>query len=282
MTRVPEFSVVVPTLNEAASVEGTLAAARRALPGGELIVADGGSEDDTVARAAAGGARIVRAGRGRGAQMAAGARAARGAVLVFLHADTRLAPGAGEAIRRAVRAPGVAGGCFRFAVDPPARGSLRYRALEWGVNLRTRLFRTATGDQAIFARREALERVGGVPTVPLFEDVLLVRRLRRAGEFRPLAAAARTSRRRWEERGFSRTVLEHWGARLAFALGVRPERLAGWYGSPRSRTNAPPGSRDPVGPDAAARAGGSELSAPRPSGGPSGSARRTSGRGAGP
>lgn len=225
----PEFSIVVPALDEAERIGATLEAARRALPRVELIVADGGSSDDTVARAVAGGARVVRAAPGRGTQLAAGADAARGRVLVFLHADTRLEPGAAAAIRDALAARGVVAGCFRFAVDPPAGRSLRYRALEWGVNLRTRVFRTATGDQAIFATREALERAGGVPTPPLFEDVLLVRRLRRAGGFRPLDRPARTSRRRWEEGGFARTVVEHWGARLAFALGVGPERLAGWY-----------------------------------------------------
>lgn len=226
------MAVVVPTLNEEASVEGALRSARRALgPHADLVVADGGSSDATR-RLAAARARVVRAPPGRGGQLNAGARAADGAdVLLFLHADTRLSPGAGLAIRRALRDPAVAGGCLRFAVDPPAAGSLRYRLLETGVNLRTRLFRTATGDQAIFVRRSAFEAVGGFPDEPLFEDVGLVRRLRRQGRFRPVPAVARTSRRRWERRGFWRTVLTHWTLRAGHALGIPPRRLARWYGS---------------------------------------------------
>jgi rSAM/selenodomain-associated transferase 2 len=228
---VPAFSVVVPTLEEEERVERTLRSARRALgDDAELIVVDGGSRDGTR-EAASGLARVLEAPPRRGLQLDAGARAAAGEILVFLHADTRLEPDSGEAIRTALARPDVAGGCFRFAVDPPSSPGSRYRLLEAAVRLRTRLFRTATGDQAIFTTRETYGRAGGYPDHPLFEDVAFVRRLRRLGRFVPIRARALTSRRRWERDGFWATVARHGLLRLAYGAGVSPERLAAWYGA---------------------------------------------------
>lgn len=161
--------------------------------------------------------------------MNAGAARARGDVLIFLHADTSIEACSGRRIADALSSFGVSGGCHRFRVKPPAARLTRYALLEAGVNLRTRLFRTATGDQAIFARRDRFWEVGGFPDYPLFEDVALVRRLRGVGSFARVDASAHTSRRRWENRGFFRTVALHWILRLAFHFGVRPERLAVWY-----------------------------------------------------
>ena len=239
----PPLSAVVPTLEEAPRIERTLRAARRALgPEAELVVADGGSRDGTPGLAAP-LARVVASPRGRGAQLNAGAAAARGRILLFLHADTVLPPGAGEEILRAGGRPGVAGGCLRFAVDPPAEPLGLYRLLEVGVNLRTRIFRTATGDQAIFATRAAFEGAGGFPEIPLFEDVAFVRRLKAEGSFAVLDVAARTSRRRWERGGFFRTVLLHWALRAAWAIGIPAETLADWYpagrGDPDLRDRSP-------------------------------------------
>lgn len=224
-------SVVMPTLNEERRVARALRSAREALgPDVELVVADGGSRDGTRRRAAE-LARVLTAGPGRGAQLNAGARAASGRVLVFLHADTRLPPDAGAELRRALGRPGVVAGCFRFAVDPPAPVLSRWHLLEAGVRFRTRLFRTATGDQAIFATRRAYRAAGGAPDWKLFEDVELVRRLREVGRFVPLEAPAPTSRRRWEAEGFWRTVATHWLLRAGYLIGVPPDRLARWYGS---------------------------------------------------
>lgn len=241
-----EISVIVPALDEERQVTGALRSARAAFgPGAELIVVDGGSADRTRERAAS-LARVLRAGTCRGEQLDAGARAARGRILVFLHADTRLPADAARALRTALARPGAVGGCFRFTVDPPAEPFSRWQLLEAAVRCRTRWFRTATGDQALFVPREAYRRVGGFPPWPLFEDVELVRRLRRIGRFVPAEAPVRTSRRRWEARGFWRTVAMHLALRAAFGLGIGPERLADLYeggpaGPSLTRRRAPPG-----------------------------------------
>lgn len=224
-----EFSVVVPALDEEERIGGALRSARRALgPDAELVVVDGGSRDATRRRAAR-RARVIDAPPCRGAQLDLGARASRGDVLVFLHADTRLPEGAASAIREALAGRDVVAGCFRFSVDPPAPAWSRWTLLEAGVRLRTRLLGSATGDQTIFATRAAYRASGGAPHWVLFEDVELVRRLRGVGRFVPLDRRARTSRRRWERQGFWRTVATHLLLRLGYRLGVPPARLARWY-----------------------------------------------------
>lgn len=238
------ISVVVPTLNEEARVEGALRSARRAFGDeAEVLVVDGGSVDSTPARAEP-LARVLVTEPGRGRQLDAGARAARGELLVFLHADTRLPSDAAPALRELLDDPWTAGGCFRFALDPPPRGFDRWRLLELAIRLRTRLLRTATGDQVLFCTRAAYRRCGGFPHWPLFEDVAFVRRLRRVGRFRVLPWTAATSRRRWRRAGFWRTVATHWMLRLTFWLGISPGRLARWY---RRLTPSGPGSRKPGG-----------------------------------
>lgn len=225
------IAVVVPTLDEEGHVAGALRSARRAFgPDADVVVVDGGSRDRTPERARRHARVVLEEAPGRGRQLNAGARAARGDILVFLHADTRLEARSAAPVRRALEEPGVVGGCFRFAVDPPAPPASRWAVLEAGVRLRTSLLRTATGDQAIFTTRRAFERAGGFPEQPLFEDVVFVRRLRRLGRFRPVPALARTSRRRWEAEGFWSTIWRHWALRGGFAAGVDPERLAEWYG----------------------------------------------------
>lgn len=226
-----ELSVVVPTLNEAGWIGPTLTRARSVLGGDvELIVVDGGSVDETRERARDATAnRVLECEASRGRQLNVGARAARGHVVLFLHADTRLEAGSREAILEAV-AGGADAGCHRFGVHPPPARPGRWSLLERAVNLRTRLFRTATGDQAVFATRSHLRSTGGFPDQPLFEDVAFVARSRRAGgRFRILPVTARTSRRRWESAGFLTTVLLHLALRVGHALRIRPGRLAEWY-----------------------------------------------------
>jgi rSAM/selenodomain-associated transferase 2 len=220
------LSIVIPALNEAAAIGTTLArlAPLRAR-GHDVLLADGGSDDGTAAVAAAAGVRVVVAPRGRASQMNAGARAARGEVLLFLHADTLLPPEADRLI-----AAGLAGGSLwgRFDLRLTGRQPL-LRAVERLSNWRSRLTGIATGDQAIFVRRALFDHVGGFPPIPLMEDVALSRRLRRQSRPYCVRTPVHTSSRRWEQRGVLRTIALMWYLRTAHALGVPAERLARLY-----------------------------------------------------
>lgn len=223
----PRVSVVVPVLDEAAGIVAHLSAlAPLRAAGAEVIVVDGGSADGTAALAAPLADAVLRAPRGRAAQQNAGARAARGAALLFLHADTGLPPGAVDAALAALAPGGHAWG--RFDVEISGRSPL-LRVVAWCMNLRSRLTGIATGDQAIFVRRDAFEAIGGFPALPLMEDVALSRALLRVGRPACLRARARTSGRRWERRGVLRTIGLMWLLRAGFWLGVDPARLARRY-----------------------------------------------------
>jgi rSAM/selenodomain-associated transferase 2 len=225
-------------LNEAGQLPATIASVVAALgPRAEIIVVDGGSTDGTAqtlgdrgSEAGPGGqVRLMGSRPGRGRQLAAGSRGARGDVLLFLHADTWLERGAGEALALALSRPGVVGGCFELALRGPTAGRFVARLLGRAVSARSRIFRTATGDQAIFCRRDAYERCGGFTADELFEDVIFFRRLRRLGTVVVLKPPARTADRRWRAHGYARTILTHLGLRLLFLLGVPPDRLARLY-----------------------------------------------------
>jgi rSAM/selenodomain-associated transferase 2 len=219
----PRISVVIPALNEADSIRAAIESI--ADGAGEVIVADGGSSDGTAAAAASAGARVISARRGRAAQMEAGARAATGDWLVFLHADTRLDPGWDEALLALDRR--FVGGAFRFSLDSPRA---RYRLVEAAVRLRCALFGLPYGDQALFVRRDAFASCGGFSDVPILEDVDLVRRLRRCGALAFPGVRAVTSARRWEERGFLRTTLLNWLVVALGSAGFPRARLARLYG----------------------------------------------------
>ena len=216
------LTVVVPVLNEASVLAASLQALaplRRA--GHEVIVVDGGSEDASAAIAAALADRVLQAPRGRAAQMNAGARAASGDVLVFLHADTRLPADAEKSVATA----SMQHAWGRFDVEIEGRHPA-LRLVAAAMNLRSRLTGIATGDQAMFVRRADFP---GFPEIALMEDVALSRLLKRLGRPACLASRVRTSGRRWESRGVLRTVLLMWRLRLLYALGVAPERLARRY-----------------------------------------------------
>jgi len=217
-------SVVIPTLNEAASLPGVLAG----LPDGiaQVIVADGGSRDGTGALARSGGARVVESPPGRGGQMNAGAAVADGEVLLFLHADTRLPPDAVAHVARALADPRVVGGGFRLSIDSRDRFLGLVAA---SATLRTRLTGVFYGDQALFVRREVFVRMGGFDPFPLMEDVAFGRRLKREGRVVLLPVAAVTSARRWERENPLFTTVRNWLLVSLFLLGVPPRRLARWY-----------------------------------------------------
>ena len=227
MAQGPGLSIIVPALNEAAEIVSflqTLQPLRR--EGVELILADGGSLDDTPALAAALVDRRVTAPRGRASQMNAGASAANGEVLVFLHADCRLPDGAKRLILEGLRESGRSWG--RFDVRLSGAQPL-LRAVEFFMNLRSRLTGIATGDQALFMTRRAYRAVGGFPGIALMEDVAMSARLKRAGKPLCLKARVISSSRRWERGGIVRTVVLMWRLRLGYFLGADPERLARIY-----------------------------------------------------
>ena len=220
----PTLSIIIPCLNEAAGIVSMLESLRplRAR-GAEVIVADGGSSDDTAALAAPLADRVVNAPRGRAAQMNAGATFARAEILLFLHADCVLPPDAEQLI-----VAGLAGGApqwGRFDVTLDGVHPL-LRVVACMMNLRSRLTGIATGDQGIFITRALFARLGGFPALPLMEDIALSRLAKRAGA--PLCLCERivTSARRWERHGVLRTIVLMWQLRLAYFLGADPARLA--------------------------------------------------------
>jgi rSAM/selenodomain-associated transferase 2 len=222
-----KLSIVVPVLDEARHLPAVLAELARGGPDVEVIVADGGSRDGSAELAArTPGVRLVSSDRGRARQMNAGARAATGDALLFLHADTRLPPGGTRAVLDALADPSVAYGRFdvRFDSARPV-----FRLIAALMNLRSRVTGICTGDQAIFVRRASFTRLGGYPEIALMEDIELTRRLKRAGRLAPLELAVTTSARRWERDGAARTIVLMWTLRFLYLCGVGPERLHRWY-----------------------------------------------------
>jgi rSAM/selenodomain-associated transferase 2 len=213
---------VIPTLDEEQRLPAAIQSVRA---DAEVIVVDGGSGDATREVAAREGARVLEAPRGRGRQLDQGARAATGEWLLFLHADTRLETGWADAL--AALPPEVVGGAFRFAVDSPRPA---FRVVERAVRLRLRLFALPYGDQGLFVRREVYARIGGVPHLPLMEDVAFVARLQRAGRLAFPPVRAFTSARRWDRYGIVGTTLRNWSLLALYAAGQSPERLARRYG----------------------------------------------------
>lgn len=221
------LSIVIPTLNEAAGVVGALEALQPLRAAGhEVVVIDGGSDDGTPDLAAPLADRVANAPRGRAAQMNAGARIAGGDVLLFLHADTRLPARADRVVLDGLAGSGRAWGRFDVRID--GRHPL-LRLVSALMNGRSRWTGIATGDQAVFVRRDAFAAVGGFPPVPLMEDVALSAALKRVS--RPLCLHERvtTSGRRWESHGVVRTIVLMWWLRMRYFLGTSPERLAEIY-----------------------------------------------------
>lgn len=220
----PLASIVIPTLNEAACIQATIAALMAIHGNKEIIVADGGSEDDTVARATACGARVVRCDRGRGSQMRAAAEVCRGDVLWFVHADTLPPPDALAAIHSALADARNVGGNFSLKF---AGGSRAARNLTW-IYPRLRFLGLSYGDASIFVRRPVYEQIGGCRPYPLFEDLDLIQRLKRRGRFTRLDCTIVTSARRFEKR-----YLRSWAVWIALQLlywmGVPPVALARLY-----------------------------------------------------
>jgi hypothetical protein len=217
-------TVVIPALNEEASLAATLRSCRAA--GTEVIVVDGGSTDRTAAVASDCGARLLRSVPPRSIQMNAGAAAASGEILIFLHADTRLPPDFALQAHRTLERPGTAAGAFHLRIDGPGAGLWM---IAEAANWRSRLLQMPYGDQALFTTRDRFWSLGGFPAFPLMEDFELVRRLRRHGRIRLAPGHVLTSSRRWRRLGLAKTWLVNQWVITAYCLGVSPTRLARWY-----------------------------------------------------
>jgi rSAM/selenodomain-associated transferase 2 len=221
------ISVIVPALNEAGGIRGALEPLQPLRARGhEVVVVDGGSADGTPELARPMADQVIASARGRARQQNAGAAAARGRVLLFLHADTLLPADADARVLDGLRA--ARRGWGRFDVRLTG-GHPMLRVIERMMGVRSRLSGIATGDQAIFVRRDWFARAGGFPEIPLMEDVALSKSLRRLGPPLCLRETVVTSSRRWEERGVWRTMGLMWRLRLEYALGADPARLAERY-----------------------------------------------------
>lgn len=222
-------SIIIPTLNESANIESSLRSAR-ALGGLEIIVSDGGSGDDTVAkthrlsRDVECDVIVIDAPRGRGRQLAAAAEIAQGDVLLFLHADNRLHP---DALSQMEKAQWPVWGGFRQRIDGP---QLAFRVLEFGNLMRARLLGRVFGDQAIFVHRRQYVETGGFADVELMEDVLLSSRLHRHHRPRILAGPVTVDPRRWLDRGVIQQTWLNWQIQYAFARGATTQELRKRYG----------------------------------------------------
>lgn len=222
------LSVIIPSLDEGGIILDLLEALqplRR--QGHEIILADGGSQDDTQSRARPLTDQLVLTPPGRARQMNAGAQAANGSIFWFLHADTKLPPRAAEHVLDALRSEEDCWG--RFDINLSGRQPA-LRLVESLINLRSRLTGIATGDQGIFVRRHAFFAASGFPDIPLMEDIVLSRRLKKLAKPACLRHRLETSSRRWEQGGATATILLMWRLRLAFALGADPAKLVRRYG----------------------------------------------------
>lgn len=222
----PLLSVIVPTLNEGRSISATLEALAAVGDRVEVIVVDGGSVDETVEVARKHGARVVASQKGRGLQMHAGALAARGETLWFLHADTIIPTEGIDQIEGALgRDPGVVGGNFAIRFDGESRAA---RFLTW-LYPQLRKLGLCYGDSAIFVRASIYQELGGFKPFPLFEDLDLVRRLKKRGRLIHLPSAVLTSSRRFEGRSFTLTFVRWATLQALYWVGVKPHLLNRLY-----------------------------------------------------
>lgn len=223
-----KLSIIIPTFNEAANIVTTLQRLQmwREL-GHEVIVADGGSTDETCLLAETLADHVfVSPQKGRAAQMNAGAQCAAGEVVLFLHADTLMPIEALDSVLQGFSDPQKQWGRF----DVRLSGSKTvFRVIEALMNWRSRMTGIATGDQGLFVRKNVFNKLGGFPDMPLMEDVALSARLKRISK--PFCSPVKlaTSSRRWERNGIWRTIFLMWYLRLSFFLGANPEQLARRY-----------------------------------------------------
>jgi len=221
------ISIVIPTLNAAAALPATLVALGEGLEAGlirELILSDGGSTDDIAGLADRAGALLVTGPAGRGGQLARGAAVAEGTWLMFLHADTHLAPGWGRAVLSHICASADRAGYFRLAFR--AQGMAPRLVAGW-ANLRARRLGLPYGDQGLLIQRALYDAVGGFADIPLMEDVAMAKALQ--GRLQPIAATARTSAARYQTEGWARRGARNLWTLARYRMGADPAVLAARY-----------------------------------------------------
>jgi rSAM/selenodomain-associated transferase 2 len=227
MTRMTTLSIIIPALDESENIAACLESlAPLRARGAQIVVVDGGSSDDTLRRALPLADIVISAPRGRAGQLNAGAGRATGTTLLFLHADTRLPEHADTLIENGMRDSRRVWGRFdvRIAGSHPL-----LPVIAWFMNQRSRLTAIATGDQGLFATRDAFARVGGFPAIQLMEDIALCKALKKQGPPLCLRARITTSGRRWEQRGAFTTMVLMWRLRLSYFFGADPDTLAQQY-----------------------------------------------------
>jgi uncharacterized protein len=225
----PALSVVIPVLHESHMINATIGRIRaiQGGPGVEIIVVDGSPDADTLHAITDKEVKAITSERGRAAQMNRGAAEARGEILLFLHADTVLPPGAFSRIAAAAEDERIEGGAFDLGID--GKGAT-FRIIEHVATLRSRFTRLPYGDQAIFVRSAYFRRLGGYTPLPLMEDVDLMKRIRRAGgRIHIIPEKVKTSARRWQVEGVLRCTLRNRTIMFLHALGLSPQKLASWY-----------------------------------------------------
>jgi rSAM/selenodomain-associated transferase 2/rSAM/selenodomain-associated transferase 1 len=220
-----KISIIIPALNEAATIARTLSHLE-GVENLEVIVVDGGSIDATAELAGSRGAKVIQSNPGKALQMNTGAKASAGDILVFLHADTLLPEDFSHQIVSALNQTGVAAGAFRLTINSTHAG---IRIIERMANLRSRLLQLPYGDQALFMRKVLFEKIGGFPDLPIMEDFILIRRLKHKGKIIIVPAAVATSPRRWLHMGIFKAWLINQLIIIAYYLGIAPERLNRWY-----------------------------------------------------
>ena len=219
-----KISIIIPVLNEAKILEKTLSQLQPELGHHELIIVDGGSTDDSVPIAEKYG-KVVPSARGRAKQLNAGAAAASGDILIFLHADIWLESGALTAVETAL-ASGYIGGGFRQKIDGK---NILYRAIEIAGNIRGKYLKVFYGDSGIFLTRANFDKIGGFPEIPILEEMEFSRNMRKLGKTTLVRPHIQISARRWETRGIVHTTVNNWLITFLYFLKFSPEQLAKLY-----------------------------------------------------
>jgi rSAM/selenodomain-associated transferase 2 len=223
------ISIIIPTLNEADNIQEAIISSQIGSHI-EIIIVDGGSQDQTLLIAKSLNVQAIISSPGRAHQMNAGAMAASGEILLFLHADTRLPTNFDQMIRTTLAKPGIVAGAFTLQINSPHWG---LRLVEFGVKWRCNLWQMPYCDQGIFITKDVFQQVGNFPQIPIMEDFELMRKLKTLGKIYLLPTPVITSPRRWLKKGILQTTLGNQIIIIAYLLGISPNQIRNWYSSPK-------------------------------------------------